>query len=106
MTVCLTKGGLKTANEEELAGILAHELGHLKYGDSKCSVMARTLNTVTTWILVAMATVCFIESYADCGCISGFCSGRIKRYASGFTSSCGFIISSGRIRIGAGLLSF
>ncbi len=27
MTVCLTKGWLKTANEEELAGILAHELG-------------------------------------------------------------------------------
>ncbi|MEJ9251471.1 M48 family metalloprotease [Bacillus thuringiensis] len=32
-TVCVTKGLLKTANEEELAGILAHELGHLKYGD-------------------------------------------------------------------------
>ncbi|AGG04406.1 hypothetical protein H175_16p10 (plasmid) [Bacillus thuringiensis serovar thuringiensis str. IS5056] len=29
----MTKGLLKTANEEELAGILAHELGHLKYGD-------------------------------------------------------------------------
>ncbi|MGH0911266.1 M48 family metalloprotease, partial [Bacillus cereus] len=35
----MTKGLLKTANEEELAGILAHELGHLKYGDSKRSVM-------------------------------------------------------------------
>ncbi len=59
-TVCVTKGLLKTANEEELAGILAHELGHLKYGDSKRSVMAHTLNTagtVATWILVAMATI-------------------------------------------------
>ncbi|MEJ9245709.1 hypothetical protein P4L01_34475, partial [Bacillus cereus] len=43
----------------------------MKYGDSKRSVMTRTLNTVATWILVAMATVCFIESCADCGCISG-----------------------------------
>ncbi|MDQ8726012.1 M48 family metalloprotease [Bacillus thuringiensis] len=59
-SLIVTKGLLKTANEEELAGILAHELGHLKYGDSKRSVMAHTLNTagtVATWILVAMATI-------------------------------------------------
>ncbi|WP_255446555.1 M48 family metalloprotease [Bacillus sp. JAS24-2] len=35
---------MKIANEEELAGILVHELGHLKYGDSKRSIMAHTLN--------------------------------------------------------------
>ncbi|HDR5277533.1 TPA: M48 family metalloprotease [Bacillus thuringiensis] len=28
-TICVTKGLLKTANEEELAGVLAHEIGHV-----------------------------------------------------------------------------
>ncbi|MED4717762.1 zinc metalloprotease HtpX [Bacillus badius] len=45
-TVCVTRGLLKTATEEEIRGVIAHEIGHLKYGHSKRALIAHTLNQV------------------------------------------------------------
>ena len=41
--VCVTSGLLKTVDREELAGVLAHELGHVKHRDTLTMTMTATI---------------------------------------------------------------
>ena len=41
--VCVTQGLLDTMNEHELAGVLGHELGHVKHGDIKLNTLVAGL---------------------------------------------------------------
>ncbi|WP_062309568.1 M48 family metalloprotease [Alicyclobacillus sendaiensis] len=53
-TVCVTRGMLLGASRAELEGIMAHELGHLWYGDTKIRSVAVTMNmagNICAWIL-------------------------------------------------------
>lgn len=54
-TIGITKGLLDTATKEELYGVLAHEVGHLKHGDSMRYVIARISNTsgiLASWAIL------------------------------------------------------
>jgi heat shock protein HtpX len=53
-TIAVTRGLIRMASEEELTGVLAHELGHLVYGDSRRRAVAICLNqagNVAAWVL-------------------------------------------------------
>jgi heat shock protein HtpX len=43
-TVCVTKGLLKLSSPAEITGVLAHEAGHIHFGDSQRLAMALTAN--------------------------------------------------------------
>lgn len=43
-TVCVTKGLLKLSSPGDIAGVLAHEAGHLHFGDSQRLAMTLTAN--------------------------------------------------------------
>ena len=51
-TVAVTKGAIETFTEDELKGILAHELGHMAYGHSKAlllSLIGNLFFSVIVW---------------------------------------------------------
>ena len=53
-TVAVTKGALETFTEDELKGILAHELGHMNYGHTKAlllSVIGNLFFNIFIWVL-------------------------------------------------------
>jgi len=53
-TVAVTKGALETFTEEELKGVLAHELGHMTYGHTKAlllTVIGNFLFSIITFVL-------------------------------------------------------
>lgn len=53
-TVAVTEGLLRHADDEEIAGVLAHEIAHLHNGDTKVLLSACILNTLgnyATWII-------------------------------------------------------
>jgi len=39
-TIAVTKGAIETFTEEELKGVLAHELGHMRYGHTKALLLS------------------------------------------------------------------
>jgi Zn-dependent protease with chaperone function len=45
-TICIFTGLLKNASSEEIYGVLAHEMGHLKNGDGARSLAIYTMNSV------------------------------------------------------------
>lgn len=45
-TICVTKGLLKMAAPNSIAGVLAHEAGHLHFGDSQRLAIALTANQI------------------------------------------------------------
>jgi len=50
-TVCVTKGLLETLDEEELEGVLAHELAHVKNRDVMVMTIASFLSTIAFMIV-------------------------------------------------------
>lgn len=53
-TVCVTKGLLYLSSPSEITGVLAHEAGHLHFGDSQRLAMALTANRLgvaSYWVL-------------------------------------------------------
>ncbi len=61
-TVCVTWGMLASADTDELAGILGHELGHLRHGDTKIRSIATTMNMVgNACIWLVMLVVRFFD---------------------------------------------
>ncbi|MCL6488234.1 MAG: M48 family metalloprotease [Alicyclobacillus mali] len=75
-TVCVTRGMLYGANEDELAGTMAHELGHLWYGDTKIRSVAVTMNmagNICAWILTLVFIVfdVIMRVFQGVGTVSG-----------------------------------
>lgn len=57
-TVGITKGLLEKATREELFGVLAHEMGHLKHGDSMRFAIAKVFNAgglLAAWVILHAA---------------------------------------------------
>jgi len=50
-TVCVTTGLLRTLNDEELEGVLAHELAHVKNRDVAVMTIASFLSTIAFFIV-------------------------------------------------------
>jgi heat shock protein HtpX len=48
--VAVTSGLLQLMNEQELEGVLAHELGHVKHRDILISSIAATIGAAITWM--------------------------------------------------------
>jgi len=53
-TIVITKGAMATFTEDELKGVLAHELGHMSYGHTKAKLLVKIGNIFFT----AMVWVC------------------------------------------------
>lgn len=49
--VCVTQGLLDTLNEEELAGVLSHELAHVKHRDMAVMTIASFLSSIAFFIV-------------------------------------------------------
>jgi len=50
-TIAITKGAIETFSEDELKGILAHELGHMTYGHTKALLLSTIGNFFFTAIV-------------------------------------------------------
>ncbi len=48
--VAVTKGLIESMSDDEIEGVLAHELGHIKNRDTLISTMAATLAGALTWL--------------------------------------------------------
>lgn len=48
--IALTDGLLRTLSLRELAGVLAHEVSHLRHGDTKVMSIAAAMTRLTVWI--------------------------------------------------------
>jgi len=126
-TIAVTSGLLKSATDEELKGILAHELGHLYYGDSARSATAMVLNfagNVATWMILAVTVVIgFFGRAADRSGVFGLAVGAFVVFLRLFVWICGKLLDLGfravgrkeefradqyafQVGAGAGLLSF
>jgi len=126
-TVAVTTGLLKSTTDEELKGVLAHELGHLFHGDSARSAAAMVLNfagNVATWMILAVTVVIgFFGRAADRSGIFGLAVGALVVCLRLFVWVCGKLLDLGfrvvgrkeefradeyafQIGAGAGLLSF
>lgn len=49
--VCVSTGLLRTVNDEELAGVLAHELAHVKHRDMAVMTMASVITVLAMFVL-------------------------------------------------------
>lgn len=81
-SVVVTTGLLGNASDEELEGLLAHEIGHIVHGDSVKRTVASTINTagnIACWIMVGI-----IALLAFLGEIFGGRSGIITLVALAF----------------------
>jgi len=59
-TVAVTRGAIEAFTEEELKGVLAHELGHMTYGHTKAlllSVIGNFFFTIIVWILRLLLSI-------------------------------------------------
>lgn len=69
-TVAVTLGLLQQAKAEELEAVLAHEMGHLKNGDTKAMLAAYVMNaagSVATWVMTVVMTALSIFSFITGG---------------------------------------
>jgi len=97
--VCVTTGLLETLNDEELAGVLAHELAHVKHRDMAVMTVASFLSTIAfvivrwgwlfgggrnrnqnsapIWVAIVVSLVVWIVSYLLIRALS-----RYREYAA------------------------
>jgi len=69
-TVAVTRGLLEQAKAGELEAVLAHEIGHLKNGDTKVMLAAYVMNaagSVATWVMTVVMAVLSIFSFLTGG---------------------------------------
>ncbi|MDH7578921.1 MAG: M48 family metalloprotease [Bacillota bacterium] len=69
-TVAVTRGLLEQAKPEELEAVLAHELGHLKNGDTKVLLAAYVMNAAgsfATWVMTIFMAVLSAFSFITGG---------------------------------------
>ena len=56
-TVAVTRGAIDTFSEEELKGVIAHELGHLYNGDTKASLVMTVGNGVLSLLILSVKLI-------------------------------------------------
>jgi len=70
-TIAVTRGAMDTFDEDELCGVIAHEIGHIKNGDTKAlliSVVGNGLFTIVIMIArIIMHIIAVIASLFDNG---------------------------------------
>ncbi|MCD6434440.1 MAG: M48 family metallopeptidase [Candidatus Diapherotrites archaeon] len=65
-SICVTLGALKKLNREELAGVVAHELSHIKNYDIRTMMIAAVLVGFTVWISdILLRSMWFSSSRED-----------------------------------------
>jgi len=61
-TVAVTQGAVETLDREELKGIIAHEIGHIYYGDTKATLINTVGNgIVTVFVVIIKLTIRLLE---------------------------------------------
>ena len=70
-TIAVTQGAIDTFDEDELCGVIAHEIGHIKNGDTKAlliSVVGNGLFTIVIMVArIIMSIISVIASLFDDG---------------------------------------
>jgi Zn-dependent protease with chaperone function len=56
-TIAVTRGAVETLSEEELQGIIAHELGHIYNGDTKATLLATIGNGIFALYVIMLRTI-------------------------------------------------
>ena len=62
-TIAVTKGAVNTFSEEELQGVLAHELGHITYGHTKALLLSTIGNLFFSVIVLLIRTIMSIVEF-------------------------------------------
>ncbi|MCR4441921.1 MAG: M48 family metalloprotease [Peptococcaceae bacterium] len=74
-TIVLTRPLVNDASPDELAGVIAHEIGHIRNGDTRWKVaayMANAVGLVSAWLLTAAVAVAgFFASLAGFEALEG-----------------------------------
>jgi len=86
-TLIISRALYETASDEEIAGVIAHELAHLHNGDSNRLGVAVGVSIITitiTWLAALIATLAFA--------VSAMCSKMKGEHAALFFMFIGFII--------------
>ncbi len=55
--VCVTRGLLDCMSEDEISGVIGHELGHVKHGDIRLNTIVNGLTTVLSLLCVAIEII-------------------------------------------------
>ena len=72
-TVAVTRGAIEALSEEELQGLIAHELGHIAHGDTKAILLMTVGNGIfTILIVIAQIVINVLNSLFEKRHISGF----------------------------------
>lgn len=65
-TIAVTKGAMETFNEDELKGILFHEIAHIYYGHTTMSLLATIGNGFfSVFVLIARILMLLLDSISD-----------------------------------------
>lgn len=65
-TIAVTKGAMETFNEDELKGILFHEIAHIYYGHTTMSLLATIGNGFfSVFVLIARVLMLLLDSISD-----------------------------------------
>lgn len=65
-TIAVTKGAMETFNEDELKGILFHEIAHIYYGHTAMSLLATIGNGIfSIFVLITRFLMLLLDSISD-----------------------------------------
>lgn len=56
-TLAITRGAMQTFDDEELKGVMAHEFGHLAYGDGQKALLIQLCTSGYLWIFLAVTVL-------------------------------------------------
>jgi heat shock protein HtpX len=85
-TICLTKGAIETFTDDELKGVIAHELGHISNGDTIALLLNVVGNGVFTLFIMGIRLIRFaIELGTNSGSTWGIAL-KVTRLLIDFTA--------------------
>lgn len=100
-TIAVTRGAINTFSENELKGIIAHELGHITYGHTKALLLSVVGNSLFTFMIFITKIFLFIADVITTVCTNGsaYLFAKLGLLMSQFTFDISVIIFMGLSQI-------